>query len=40
LENLNVSKELNRAWTYIKERVKILSKGCLCLYELSSISHG
>jgi hypothetical protein len=33
LENLNVSKDINRAWEKIKENIKISAKGSLGLHE-------
>jgi hypothetical protein len=33
LENLNVSKDINRAWENIKESIKISAKESLGLYE-------
>jgi hypothetical protein len=34
LENLNDSKDINRAWKNIKDNIKTLVKESLCLYEL------
>jgi len=34
LENLNYSKDINRAWESIKENIKTLAKESLDLYEL------
>jgi len=34
LENLNVDKDVNRAWEYIKENIKTSAKESLVLHEL------
>jgi hypothetical protein len=34
LENLSVSKGMNRAWENIKDNIKTLAKECLGLHEL------
>jgi hypothetical protein len=39
LENLNVSKDINRVWENIKEKNKPSAKDSLGLYEFSSINH-